>query len=226
MRFALLAFIGLGSVISLLSGCAGSTDPAKTAAQQQAVSAQILANKNRKGALLLLRIYEPGLFADQPCFGGIRLRRLGSGVPDDKAEVVDLGGARRMFLPKETKAEGKKAGFLNNVPDANTYEDSFYPIASGRYVITKIRCQYGAPIVELEGGHDDDGLFSHVTPFAGASTITIGQGQIVDAGYAHFEGKRDEPTVVATEASATEREFMKKVIPEVYPAITFKKFGE
>jgi hypothetical protein len=225
MRFTLLAVVGLGSMASLLAGCAGSRDPAKTVAEQQAASTHILADKRQKGALLLLRIVESGIFGDNPCWGSVRLRKLSTGLPDEKAEFVDLGTAGRMFLPKEKKTEGTKASWLNGVPDAKSYERSFERIAPGRYVITKVQCRIAGG-TELEGGHDDDGLFSHVTPFGGASTITVGEGQIVDAGYVHFLGTRSEPTVVASEASAAEREFMNKVIPEVYPAITFKKFGE
>jgi hypothetical protein len=54
----------------------------------------------------------------------------------------------------------------------------------------------------------------------------VGEGQIVDAGYIRFGGRRSDPIVLASEASSAERAVMKDVIPSVYPAITFKKFGE
>lgn len=230
MRFALMAIVGLGSIGSLLTGCAGSTDPAKAAADQQAASNSILREKNDKGALLLVRMVDANLMGDHDCNGHIRLRKIDNGVPAKIAPSVDIYDADRWLLPKAHKPKDLKGSFLFPVANAKSYERSFTQIAPGRYVVTYAHCEYGVAQyggrTELEAGGDHDGLFSYVSPFGGASTITIGQGQIVDAGYIRLEGTRSDPIVAASEASAAEREIMKEVIPAVYPAITFKKFGE
>ena len=53
-------------------------------------------------------------------------------------------------------------------------------------------CQYGISQfsngVKIEAGGDHNFLFSYVSPLGGASTITIGAGQIVDAGYIRLVG--------------------------------------
>ena len=58
------------------------------------------------------------------------------------------------------------------------------------------------------------------------SKITIGEGQIVDAGYFRVQGTKTHPVVVGQEASQAEREVMREVLPGAYSSITFKKFGE
>ncbi len=62
--------------IGFLAGCAGTPDPAKVAAQQHEGSSQILANKNKKGSLLLVRMVDSPLLGDVDCSGYITLRRV------------------------------------------------------------------------------------------------------------------------------------------------------
>ncbi|WP_309550687.1 hypothetical protein [Rhizobium rhizogenes] len=113
--------------------------------------------------------------------------------------------------------------------NAASYARSFRPIAPGRYAITYADCQYGISQfsngVKIEAGGDHDFLFNYVSPLGGASTITVGAGQIIDAGYIRLTGRRSDPVVVASDASSAERDVMKEIIPEVYSSITFTKFG-
>ncbi|UIJ82740.1 hypothetical protein LZK78_25895 (plasmid) [Rhizobium leguminosarum] len=121
-----------------------------------------------------------------------------------------------------------KGNFLNPVGDAEDYERAFHPIAPGTYVVTYASCELSSPngTLKLEAGRDHGGLFNYVSALEGASTITIGEGQIVDAGYFRVHGTRTHPVVVGQEASAAEREVMREVLPGAYSSITFKKFGE
>ncbi len=74
-----LRTVAVWCTIGLLAGCAGTPDPAKLAAQQHEGSAQILANKNKKGSLLLVRMVDSPLLGDVDCSGYITLRRVNAG---------------------------------------------------------------------------------------------------------------------------------------------------
>ncbi|MBB3429169.1 hypothetical protein FHT85_006206 [Rhizobium sp. BK312] len=228
MNAKLFATIALGLVTSLLAGCAGGHDPAKAAAEHSAAVAQIASKKSQKGALLLIRIVDGNLMGDQYCSGHIRLRRMDNGKPDKNTPFEDIYSADRWLLPNEKKPKDMQATFLYRVANASSYAQSFRPIAPGRYAITYADCQYGisqfSSGVKIEAGGDHNFLFSYVSPLGGASTITIGAGQIVDAGYIRLVGRRSNPIVVASEASAAEREVMKEVLPEAYTSITFTQF--
>lgn len=43
--------------------------------------------------------------------------------------------------------------------------------------------------------------------------------------YIRLAGTRSDPRVVGSEATPVERDLMKSVMPDVYPSITFTKFG-
>jgi hypothetical protein len=218
----------LSIVSMLLASCGGAKDPAMIAGERQAKSEEILNERKQKGALIMTRFIYPGLFGPIRCLADIRLRKLVAGAPDETTPPVDLGTPARWLLPEQAKPADMKGDFLNPVPDAKDYERAFQPIAPGTYVVTHARCQMSSPngTTTLEAGGDHGGLFSYISALEGASTITIGEGQIVDAGYFRVQGTRDHPVVVGQEASSAEREVMKEVIPGAYSSITFKKFGE
>ena len=223
MSAKLFAAVGFGLLSSLLAGCAGTSDPTKVAAQQQAGSSQIWANKNKKGSLLLVRMLDSPLLGDVNCGGYITLRRINAGKPDETEPAVSVGSAVAYRLQNPNKLV---FGQLFSAT-AQKYERWFVPVAPGRYAITYASCRYGS--TTIEAGGDNDGLFgrtfSYVRPFGGESTITIGQGQIVDAGYIRLAGTRSDPRVVGSEATSAERDLMRSVMPDVYPSITFTKFG-
>jgi hypothetical protein len=229
MDAKVFATVGLGLIAGLLTGCAGGHDPAKVAADHSAAVAQIASKKSQKGGLLLVRIVDANLMGDQYCSGHIRLRRIDNGKPDKNTPFEDIYSADRWLLPNEKKPKDMEATFLYRVADASSYARSFRPIAPGRYAITYADCQYGISQfsngVKLEAGGDHNFLFSYVSPLGGESTITIGPGQIVDAGYIRIAGRRSNPTIVASGASAAEREVMQQVLPEIYTSIAFTKFG-
>ncbi|MGZ2487810.1 hypothetical protein ACVITL_006395 [Rhizobium pisi] len=219
---------GLSIVTALLASCGGTPDPAMIASERQAKSTEILNERKQKGALIMARFIYPGWLGPIRCSGRIRLRKLVDGTPDKVAAPQDLGTAFRWLLPDQAKPAVVKSNFLNGIPDAKDYERSFTPIAPGTYVVTYASCQISDPngTSTLEAGGDHDGLFSYISALEGASRITIGEGQIVDAGYFRVQGTKTHPVVVGAETSAAEREVMKEVIPGAYPSITFKKFGE
>jgi len=229
MHAKLFATFGLGLIASLLTGCAGGHDPAKTAAEHSTAVAHIASEKTQKGALLLIRIVDGNLMGDQYCPGHIRLRRIDNGKPDKNTAFEDIYSARRWLLPNDKKPKDMEGSLLSPVANATSYARSFEPIAPGRYAITYAECQYGMSqfggVTKLEAGGDHDFLFNYVSPLGGASTITVGAGQIIDAGYIRLTGRRSNPIVVSSEASAPEREVMKEVLPEVYASITFTQFG-
>lgn len=229
MHAKLFAAVALGLTTLLLTGCAGGHDPAKTAAEHSAAISQIASKKSQKGALLLIRIVDANLMGDQYCSGHIRLRRIDNGKPDKNSAFEDIYSADRWLLPDEKKPKDMQATFLYRVANAASYARSFRPIAPGRYAITYADCQYGISQfsngVKIEAGGDHDFLFNYVSPLGGASTITVGAGQIIDAGYIRLTGRRSDPTVVSSEASAAEREVTQEVLPEIYTSIRFTKFG-
>jgi len=230
MRVKLFAAVGLGLIASLLSGCAGGRDPGKASADHSAAVSQIALKKNQKGALLLIRIVDGNLMGDQYCSGHIRLRRIDNGKPDKNTAFEDVYSADRWLLPDEKKPKDMQATFLYRVADSSSYARSFRPIAPGHYAITYADCQYGISQfsngVKIEAGGDHNFLFSYVSPLGGESTIAIGQGQIVDAGYVRIAGRPSNPTILASGASAAEREVMQEVFPEIYPSISFTKFSQ
>ncbi|MFK0165922.1 hypothetical protein [Rhizobium sp. NPDC090279] len=216
------AAIGLGLIACLLAGCAGTPDPAKVAAQQHEGSAQIFAKQKEKGSLLLVRMVDSPFLGDVNCDGYITLRRMNAGKPDEEPPL-SVGSAAAYRLQNPNKLS---LGQLFSAT-AQRYERWFVPVAPGRYSITYASCRYGN--TNIEAGGDQDGLFgrtfSYVRPFGGESTITIGQDQIVDAGYIRLAGTRSDPRVVGTVATPAERDLMKSVMPDVYSSITFTKFG-
>ncbi len=230
LKAKLIATIALGLVAGLLAGCAGGHDPAEAAAEHSAAVAQIASKKSQKGALLLVRIVDANLMGDQYCSGHIRLRRIDNGKPDKNTPFEDIYSADRWLLPNEKKPKDMRATFLYRVADAASYARSFRPIAPGRYAITYADCQYGISQfsngVKIEAGGDHNFLFSYVSPLGGESTIAIGQGQIVDAGYVRIVGRPSNPTILASGASAAEREVMQEVLPEIYRSISFTKFSQ
>lgn len=221
--------VGLGLMSGLFAGCAGSRDPGKVAADHSAAISQIASKKSQKGALLLIRMVDANLTGDHYCSGHIRLRRIDNGKPDKNTAFEDIYSADRWLLPNEKKPKDMEATFLYRVANATSYAQSFRPIAPGRYAITYAECQYGMSqyggVTKLEAGGDQDFLFNYVSPLGGASTITVGAGQIIDAGYIRLTGRRSDPVVVSSEASAAEREVMQEVLPELYTSIRFTKFG-
>ena len=160
---------------------------------------------------------------DVNCDGYITLRRMNAGKPDETEPALSVGSAAAYRLQNPNKLS---LGQLFSAT-AQRYERWFVPIAPGSYAVTYASCHYRN--TTIEAGGDQDGLFgrtfSYVRPFGGESTITIGQGQIVDAGYIRLAGTRSDPLVVGSEATLAERELMKSVMPDVYPSITFTKFG-
>jgi len=219
-----LKTLGIWFAISLVAGCAGTTDPIKIAAQQKEGSAQIAARKQQKGSLLLVRIIESGLFGTVHCGGLITLRKLNAGRPDETERPINFSGAVPYNPPNRNKL------YISNIfpVSPKDYATEFVPIAPGRYAITHVACSTGE--IELEAGDDKRGIFggepTHISALGGESTITIGENQIVDAGYIEVSGmRRDAARVTATEATPAERDLMKRVIPDVYPSITFTKFG-
>ncbi|WP_064697240.1 hypothetical protein [Rhizobium aegyptiacum] len=223
-----IAAAGLSALAMLLASCGGAHDPAMIAGERQTKSTELLNARKQKGALILARFVYPGLFGPVRCPGDIRLRKLVDGAPDKVAEPVSFWTAYRWLLPEQKKPEDMKGNFLNPVGDAKDYERAFHPIAPGTYVVTYASCSLSSPngTLKLEAGGDHGGLFSYISALEGASTITIGEGQIVDAGYFRVQGTRTHPVVIGQEASAAEREVMREVLPGAYSSITFKKFGE
>ncbi|ACI58943.1 hypothetical protein GGI64_005496 [Rhizobium leguminosarum] len=221
------AVAGLSIIAVLLASC-GTKDPAMVASERVAKSTEILNARKQKGALILARFVYPGLFGPVRCPGDIRLRKLVNGAPDELAAPVGFWTAYRWLLPEQKKPADPKGNLLNPIGDAKDYERAFQPIAPGTYVVTYASCELSSPngTLKLEAGGDHDGLFSYISALEGSSTITIGEGQIVDAGYFRVQGTKTHPVVVGQEASAAEREVMREVLPGAYSSITFKKFGE
>ncbi|WHO75874.1 hypothetical protein [Rhizobium sp. BT03] len=221
------AVAGLSIIAVLLASC-GTTDPAMVASERVAKSTEILNNRKQKGALILVRFLYPGLFGPIRCDGRIRLRKLVDGEPDKVAAPEDVYSGFKWLLPEQSKPADIKGNLLNPVGNAKEYERVLHPIAPGTYVVTYASCQMSSPngTTTLEAGGDHGGLFSYISALEGASTITIGEGQIVDAGYFRVQGTQTHPVVVGQEASAAEREVMSEVLPGAYSSITFKKFGE
>lgn len=223
MNAKLFAAVGLGLFSGLLAGCAGTSDPAKIAARQNEGSSQILANKNKKGSLLLVRMVDSPLLGDVNCGGYITLRRINAGKPDETEPSVSVGSAVSYRLQNPNKLV---LGQLFSAT-AQDYARWFVPVAPGRYVITYANCSYGN--VTIEAGGDENGLFgrtfSYIRPFEGDAAITIGEGKIVDAGYIRLGGRRSDPRVVGSEATSAERDLMRSVMPDAYPSITFTKFS-
>ncbi|MBB4236293.1 hypothetical protein [Rhizobium esperanzae] len=222
------AAAGLSIIAVLLASCGGTTDPAMVASERVVKSTEILNKRKQKGALILVRFLYPGLFGPIRCDGRIRLRKLINGEPDKVAAPEDVYSGFKWLLPEQSKPADIKGNLLNPVGNAKEYERVFDPIASGTYVVTYASCQMSSPngTTTLEAGGDHEGLFSYISALEGASTITIGEGQIVDAGYFRVQGTKSHPVVVGQEASAAEREVMREVLPGAYSSITFKKFGE
>ncbi|AHG49785.1 hypothetical protein RLEG12_02575 (plasmid) [Rhizobium leguminosarum bv. trifolii CB782] len=222
------AAAGLSIIAVLLASCGGTTDPAMVASERVAKSTEILNKRKQKGALILVRFLYPGLFGPIRCDGQIRLRKLVDGEPDKVAAPEDVYSGFKWLLPEQSKPADIKGNLLNPVGNAKEYERVFAPIAPGTYVVTYASCQMSSPngTTTLEAGGDHGGLFSYISALEGASTITIGEGQIVDAGYFRVHGTRTHPIVVGQEASAAEREVMREVLPGAYSSITFKRFGE
>ncbi|WP_176538840.1 hypothetical protein [Rhizobium sp. J15] len=223
MNAKFVAAVGFGLMAGLLAGCAGTPEPAKIAAQQHEGSSQILANKNKKGSLLLVRMVDSPLLGDVNCGGYITLRRVDAGKPDETEPPISVGSAVAYRLQNPNKLV---LGQLFSAT-AQKYARWFVPVAPGRYVITYANCSYGD--ITIEAGGDEDGLFgrafSYVHPFEGDGAITIGEGKIIDAGYIRLAGTRSNPRVVGSEATPAERELMRSVMPDVYPSITFTKFS-
>ena len=228
MNKRVLAAAGLSIIAVLLASCGGATDPAMITSERQAKSAEILNNRKQKGALILARFIYPGRLGPVKCAGQIRLRKLVDGQPDKVAAPVDVWTGFKWLLPEQSKPADGKGNFLNPIGNAKEYERVLHPIAPGTYVVTYATCQISSPngTSTLEAGGDHGGLFSYISALEGASKITIGEGQIVDAGYFRVEGTRTHPVVVGQEASPAEREVMRDVLPGAYSSITFKKFGE
>lgn len=219
--------IGVCFAITLLAGCAGTPDPVEVAGKQQEASAQIFARQKEKGALLLVRMVKG--YGD--CSGYIKLRRLNASKPDESESAITIisGTAYRANNGSGFNISIKLP--LSNVfgPSAKRYVGAFHSISPGRYVITYATCTDHSASSRVTAGGDESGMLgralSYVRPLGGDSVITIAPGQIVDAGYIELQGTRDDPGVVASEATSAERDIMKSFIPDVYSSITFTKFG-
>lgn len=225
------AFAAAGlSIIAvlLLAACGGTKDPAMVASERVEKSTEILNKRKQKGALILARFIYPDLFGPIRCAGQIRLRKLVDDAPDKVAAPEDVWTGFKWLLPDQGKPKDINGNLLHPVGNAAEYERVFHPIAPGTYVVTYASCQMSSPngTTTLEAGGDHGGLFSYISALEGASKITIGEGQIVDAGYFRVKGTKSHPVVVGAEASAAEREVMREVLPGAYSSITFKKFGE
>jgi len=222
------AAVGLSIVAVLLASCGGAHDPAMVASERQAKSTEILNKRKQKGALILMRFIYPGWLGPIRCDGEIRLRKLVDGAPDKVAAPENVWSGFKWLLPEQSKPADIKGNILNPVGNAKEYERVFHPIAPGTYVVTYASCQMSGPngTETLEAGGDHGGMFSYISALEGASKITIGEGQIVDAGYFRVQGTKSHPVVVGAEASPAEREVMREVLPGAYSSITFKKFGE
>lgn len=219
--------IGVWFAIALLSGCAGTPDPVKVAGEQHEASSQIFAKQKTKGALLAVRL----VVGYGSCPGFINLRRLNAGKPDESEPAVTIYSATA-YRASNNSSPGISIKLpLSNIfgLSAKQYVGEFVPIAPGRYVITYATCNNHSNGTTIQAGGDQSGMLgralSYVRPLGGDSVITIGQGQIVDAGYIGLEGTRNDPRVVGFEATPAERDLMKSMIPEVYSSITFTKFG-
>jgi hypothetical protein len=144
----------------------------------------------------------------------------------DRNGLAELGKAYVHFLTLNFAA----------LPKGVDIRTAFVPIEPGTYVVTRVECTYGRTRAVL-GGERLPSLFEKPVkytpkPVLGDNYITIGNGEIVDAGIldldviedAHFFGD-GKARIIASEAPPVFREAIKQNLPELYPRITYKRFA-
>lgn len=222
---------------SLLAGCADiNSTKLGEGAKEAAAKAKSMAQQ--KGAAIVVRVSLSGSYCTS---GQVILTRIVNGQLS--GDTVEIG----QFLG-DTPADGLKelgktyVHFLTfNLPaiaktiDSQDIRTSFRPIAPGSYVVSQALCQIGQQH-SASLGSNGASLFSAAprrpVAVAGDSYISVDSGQIVDAGVLDIhviqrnnlfmDGKG---LLIASVAPTAFREAIRQNLPDLYPNITYTKFG-
>ncbi|PYE88193.1 hypothetical protein [Phyllobacterium leguminum] len=141
--------------------------------------------------------------------GNVSLTRVEG---DRQLETVEVRTVNEGFR-LEGMSDGREEG----------YRIRFTPVQPGKYIVTGLNCNAGEV-----GRGNGYGIFFGKTdkrPVAGANTIIIGPGEIVDAGALDFMLLRmNYGILVSHPAASGYRAMIQKNMPNLYHRITFKTF--
>lgn len=226
------------ATVATLASCATNPNSTKMGADGKDAARQADAMVAEKGAAAVVRVSLNGSYC---LHGTVRLQEVvdgkirsgpfteigqPSGIYGADAIVKKLAKTTAQMLTLNVPALIKE----NGVRDIRT---SFRPIEPGRYAVTMITCENGNSTASM--GTGNGGLFGaqgkEPTTLFGDNTITIGKGQIVDAGVidivqissgGFFTSARAR--LAGSEAPQTFKDAIRLNVPEIYPRITYTKF--
>ncbi|MFS2155536.1 hypothetical protein [Rhizobium sp. Rhizsp42] len=226
------------AVFATLASCATNPNSTKMGADGKDAARQADAMVADKGAAAVVRVSLNGSYCVR---GTVRLQKVvdgkissgpfteigqPSGIYGADAMVKKLAKTTAQMLTLNVPALIKE----NGVRDIRT---SFRPIEPGHYAVTMITCENGNSTASM--GTGNGGLFGaqgkEPHTLLGDNTITIGKGQIVDAGVidivqtssgGFFSSARAR--LAGSEAPQTFKDAIRLNVPEIYPRITYTKF--
>ncbi|WP_018902059.1 hypothetical protein [Rhizobium sp. 2MFCol3.1] len=228
------------AAFATLASCATNPNSTKMGADGKDAARQADAMVADKGAAAVVRVSLNGSYCVR---GTVRLQKvvdgkIGSGpfteigqpngLYGGDAIIKNLAKTTAQMLTLNVPALIKE----NGVRDIRT---SFRPIEPGRYAVTMITCQNGNSIASMGTGNAGFWGVQGKEPqytLLGDNTITIGKGQIVDAGVidivqmssgGFFSGAA-RGRLVGSQAPQTFKDAIRLNVPEIYSRITYTKF--
>lgn len=161
-----------------------------------------------KGAAIAFRaMVGKNLLGNPAECGSVALRRV-DGKQQFETVRVNTGSGFRLFK-----------GYSAKDPRDEGYRIKFEPIKPGKYIVTALNCDSGyVNPPRLSDGTD--------IAVAGANTITIGSGELVDAGTLDFKANfSGRGFLVSYPSESAYRAMVRKNMPNVYSRISFKTFA-
>ena len=236
----LLKCAALVSAFATLASCAGNPNSPTMGTDGKDAARQADAMVASKGAAVVVRVSIDGSF----CASGIvRLQKvidgkIGSGPFTEIGQPTGVYGADAV-MKQFARTTGQMLTLnVSKLLKENSLRDirtSFRPIEPGRYAVTMISCRngnynasMGSPNVGLFGVQGTEPQFT----LLGDNTITIGKGQIVDAGVidvvpiggARLSSRNGQARLVGSQAQQTFRDALRLNVPDVASRIIYTKF--
>lgn len=229
------------SAFSALASCVSNPNSTEMNADGKDAARHADAMVAAKGAAAVVRVSLNGNFCVR---GTVRLQKvvdgkISSGPFTEIGQPIGIyGGDAIMKQLARTTGQMLTLNVTkllkeNSVSDIRT---SFRPIEPGHYAVTMIRCENGNSVATM--GTDNVGLFGvqGTKPqftLLGDNTLTVGKGQIVDAGVIDIVqmGRRGGilsgsalARLVGSQAPQTFKDAVRLNVPDVYSRITYTTF--
>lgn len=229
------------SIFAALASCVSNPNSPEMGADGKNAARQADPMVAEKGAAAVVRVKLNGNFCAR---GTVRLQKIVDGkiAPGPFTEIGQPSGIYGGAAAMKQFARMTGQMLTLNVPklvkenSAGDIRTSFRPIEPGHYAVTMISCEIGNSIATM--GTGNLGLFGvqGTEPqftLLGDNTITIGKGQIVDAGVIDIvQTKKDglfsggaRARLIGAQAPQTFKDAIRLNVPDVYSRITYTKFS-